>query len=150
MKQSEFEGARYRDDRMYVMKLVTDFINESDGAIVALSANGPLVLVTYRNVEGLPATRVGEFASLGAAIDYIKDVEPSCPRVSLGGQTPIPPLNWSQHLDWLKSAGLRSAAEGATPNPQGFAEGDNPRGSIYSFEFRLVKLFLTHPPSGQR
>ena len=120
-----FRGDVYRDDRMYVMRVASKFTKESDGAVVveidvepASDGDRPVVLMTYRNVPALPAVRVDEFPSASAAFDYIKKIEPTCPRISLGGHPPEPTPSWQEHLEWLHEQGLRSAAEGDEPIPR--------------------------------
>ncbi len=134
MDQKLYGGEIYRDDRLHVMRVASNFTKEADGAVtVALSAepeidaHKPVVLVTYRNLLSLPAVRVDDFPSLSAAIDYIKRVEPTCPRVSLGGRSPEPTPPWQEHLEWLHGQGLQSAAEGDAPLPHWVEEKDNPR-----------------------
>jgi hypothetical protein len=87
----------YRDDRMYVMRVTSNFTKDADGAVtVPMCVQGgsdlskPVVLITYRNTPNLPAMRVDDFPSGREAIDYIMRVEPTCPRVSLGGRPPEP------------------------------------------------------------
>lgn len=120
-----FRGYIYRDDRMYVMRVTGKFTKESDGAIVtdvkpeqSIDGEKPVVLLTYRNLPNLPSVRVDEFSSANSAFDYIKKIEPACPRISLGGQSPEPTPTWEEHLEWLHRQGLRSAAEGDAPIPE--------------------------------
>ena len=134
MDRKLFDGEIYRDDRLFVMRVASNFTKEADGAItVAPSAepeideHKPVVLVTYRNLLSLPAVRVDDFPSLSPAIAYIKQVEPTCPRVSLGGQSPEPTPPWQEHLEWLRGQGLKSAAEGDTPLPHWVDGKTNPR-----------------------
>jgi hypothetical protein len=75
------------------------------------------ILVTYRNVPSLPPVRSDEFDTLEKAIQYVKEIEPTCPRVSLNGNSPRPTPSWQEHLDWLHELGLQSAAEGYQPRP---------------------------------
>lgn len=124
-----FRGDVYRDDRMYVMRLTSKFTRESDGAIVAeikaeppLEDDKPVVLLTYRNVSALPAVRADEFPSASAAFHYIKKIEPTCPRISLGGRSPEPTPSWQEHLEWLHKQGIRSVAEGDAPTPDWIEE----------------------------
>ena len=121
-----------------VMRIAASFTKEADGAVtVSLSAetdidaDKPVVLVTYRNLLNLPAVRVDDFPSLSAAIDYIRQVEPTCPRVSLGGLSPQPTPSWQEHLKWLHEQELRSAAEGDAPIPNWVDEKSNPREMIW-------------------
>jgi hypothetical protein len=114
----------YRDDRMYVMRLTADFIAGADGSI---SINGKefilknreesVGLITYRNIPQLPAVRFDKFSNMQEAETYIKNVEPTCPRVSLNGNGPNPAPTWEEHLEWLHSLGLKSVLEGDNPLP---------------------------------
>ncbi|MGE0279268.1 MAG: hypothetical protein AB7P20_01460 [Rhizobiaceae bacterium] len=129
-----FRGDVYRDDRLYVMRMAANFTKDGDGTVtVALAAepnieaDKPVVLVTYRNLPTLPAVRVDDFSSFNAALDYIKRIEPTCPRISLQGHSPDPTPSWQEHLEWLHGQGLRSAAEGDTPLPDGTDASSNPR-----------------------
>lgn len=114
----------YRDDRLYVMRLTSDFRKNDEGTVSAslvpsesLGKSGKLLLITYRNTRPLPAIRVDEFFTYEEVVNYIKRVEPTCPRVSLGGAAPNPTPSWQMHLDWLHTLGLKSAAEGDFPKP---------------------------------
>jgi hypothetical protein len=134
MDRKLHDGKIYRDDRVFVMRVASNFTKEADGSVtVALSAepeidpNSPVVLVTYRNLPSLPAFRVDNFPSLSAAIAYIKRVEPTGPRVSLGGRSPEPTPPWQEHLEWLHGQGLQSAAEGDAPLPHWVDGKNNPR-----------------------
>jgi len=114
----------YRDDRMFVMRLSADFSVDADGSV---SINGKyfnlrsrdqaVALVTYRNVRQLTAVRVDQFDNMDAAEDYIKKVEPTCPRLSSGHRSPDPIPSWEEHLKWLHANGLRSVLEGDNPLP---------------------------------
>jgi hypothetical protein len=112
----------YRDDRMYVMRITSNFTKDPDGAVTvpmrfvgACDLSKPVVLITHRNMPNLPAVRVDDFPSGREAIAYIMRVEPTCPRLSLGGRPPEPTPTWQEHLDWLHAQGLTSAAEGDAP-----------------------------------
>ncbi len=52
-----------------------------------------------------------------SALEYVKAIEPPCPRLSLGGRAQDPAKGWEEHLHWLYDSGLSSAAEGVTPIP---------------------------------
>jgi hypothetical protein len=84
-------------------------------------------LTTYRNTPNLPAVRVDDFPSGREAIDYIMRVEPTCPRVSLGGRPAEPTPTWQEHLDLLHAQGLKSAAEGDDPIHHWVGGESNPR-----------------------
>jgi hypothetical protein len=106
---------------MFVMRITTDFEIDADGGVVArysgIEPHRRAILITYRNVESLPGWRVDAFPTAAAAIAYVKENEPACPRLSLGGRSPDPTPSWQEHLDWLHERGLRSAAEGDCPKP---------------------------------
>jgi len=51
-------------------------------------------LVTYRNIPELPATRLDFFPTVENAVQYVKDVEPTVPRVSLNDEVPHPTPSW--------------------------------------------------------
>ncbi len=114
----------YRDDRMYVMRISSNF-EKSNGQVISTrmcpdmlgDIDGAVLLITYRNTHSLPAIRTDEFATIGEALSYIQRVEPTCPRISLGGKAALPTPTWEAHLEWLHSEGLKSAAEGDCPVP---------------------------------
>ena len=133
MDHHQFNGDTYRDDRSYVMRVISNFTKDADGMITAalskephIDGDRPVVLVNYRNIPSLPAVRVDEFPSFNEAIQYLKQVEPTCPRVSLQGCSPKP-TPWQKHLEWLHGRGLQSAAEGDSPMPRWVYGADNPR-----------------------
>jgi len=114
----------YRDDRMYVMRLSADFLTSADGSITIngrdfnlKSRSQHVALITYRNTLQLPAVRVDPFPNMDAAEDYIKRIEPGCPRLSLNGKSPDPVPGWNEHLEWLHENGLLSVLEGNNPIP---------------------------------
>lgn len=125
MPVPEHWSGPYRDDRMYVMRItsgstrVVDGISETVTSSKPRNGDGPssVLLITYRNVPSLPAVRSDDFRSIDEALEYVKRVEPTCPRVSLDGRSPKPTPSWQEHLEWLHRLGLRSAAEGEQPRP---------------------------------
>ena len=124
MQVPEHWSGSYRDDRMYVMRITTAFDKDNDGFVRAAFGNAeasdplkPALVITYRNVPSLPAVRVDDFPTLLEAMNYVKRVEPTCPRVSLEGQSHEPTPSWQAHLCWLHERGLKSAAEGDAPIP---------------------------------
>ena len=100
----------YRDDRMYVMRISSDFKKSRSNSFSALMSRekrldktGSILLITYRNIKSLPAVRVDEFSSWEECVVYVKWHEPTCPRISLGGQSPNPTPSCQDHLSWLDS-----------------------------------------------
>jgi hypothetical protein len=126
---TDFEGETgypYRDDRMFVLGIETNFEKlRTEGGVggYVSSLNGrrepdpnsPVLLATYRNTINLPSIRVDEFKTYIEACEYVRRVEPTCPRLSLGGEGPQPTPSWDEHLAWLHSNGLRSVLEGDDP-----------------------------------
>jgi hypothetical protein len=146
MPDKRLESDIYRDDRMFVMRITSDFTKESGGTgIAALTADRDdnlsksVVLITYRNTPSLPACRVDDFPSRADALGYIMRVEPTCPRVSLDGCSPQPTPSWQQHLDWLHGQGLTSAAEGDAPIPKWADAANNPRECILPASHKWTK-----------
>ena len=125
MSVPEHWSGPYRDDRMYVMRLTTGSTRVDGDRKEAITGLKPqaqgwtetVLLLTYRNVPSLPAVRSDSFDSLEEAIEYVKRVEPTCPRISLDGGSPEPTPSWQAHLEWLQGLGLPSAVDGAQPRP---------------------------------
>jgi hypothetical protein len=109
---------------MYVMRISSDFKKSRPNSFSApmsrenqLDKSGSILLITYRNIESLPAVRVDEFSSWEECVVYVKWHEPTCPRISLGGQSPNPTPSWQDHLSWLDSLNLSSVLDGDNPIP---------------------------------
>ena len=115
---------KYRDDRMFVLRLSANF-QTSEGGVTVIngkdfvlkSRSDPVALITYRNTIELPSFRMDHFDDMDKAEAYIKQIEPTCPRVSLGGNAPDPIPTWEKHLEWLHANGLISVLEGDNPLP---------------------------------
>ena len=91
-----WQGDIYLDDRLFVLDLQS-----------ATKSGRPVwAVTTRRNVEGFPPRRVDEFNSREAAIIYLKQVEPSTPRISLEGKSPSPEPTYEEYLAWCKSEGI--------------------------------------------
>ena len=135
-----FNGENYRDDRMYVMRITSNYLKDQDGAVTAsmkiipeTDLNKPVVIITYRNLQNLPAVRFDEFSTLKAAYEYAMEIEPTCPRISLSGRPPQPVPSWSDHIAWLHGQGLISVTEGDAPIPNWVgSEDQNPRETFMS------------------
>jgi hypothetical protein len=103
----EYEGEKYHDDRMFVLYLCKGTIAESDGQTITTTIyheNAPAdykwCLVTYRNIARYPAIRVDDFESIEEARAYLERIEPTVPRISLGGRSPRNPLPYKEWLEW--------------------------------------------------
>ena len=92
----DFEGAKYFDDRMYVLELrVTP-----DGQKL-------WTLITRRNSPGYPPTRSDGFDEYRPARAYMEKVEPTVPRVSLDGKPLEPTPSLAEHRAWVDGFGGR-------------------------------------------
>lgn len=96
-----WQGQAYFDDRVFILDLQQ------------ATKNGQSVwaVTTRRNVQGFPPRRVDDFKTKEAAISYLKQVEPSTPRISLGGHSPSPEPTYEEYLAWCKSEGILSSME---------------------------------------
>jgi hypothetical protein len=109
----EFNGEHYHDDRMYVLYLCkcTEKIQGDNIATTIYHESAPAdaawCLVTYRNVERYMAVRVDPFESKQAALEYMRGVEPTMPLISLGGSSPVHPLNYDDFVQWKKDNDLK-------------------------------------------
>ena len=102
-----FSGETYNDDRLFVLNISKCTVKLTEGNMVETTIyheEAPVAnswcLVTYRNVARYPVFRVDHFESFKAAEDYMKQVEPTVPLISLGGQSPLSPLPYNQFLKW--------------------------------------------------
>lgn len=103
----EYEGETYHDDRMFVLHLCKCTVAASEDETFTTTiyhekapAEYKWCLATYRNIARYPASRVDDFDSLKAARAYMERVEPTVPRISLGGRSPRPPLPYNQWVEW--------------------------------------------------
>ena len=85
-----WQGQMYFDDRLFILDLQQ------------ATKNGKTVwaVITRRNVKGFPPWRVDDFETKEEAINYIKGVESSAPRISLGGNSPSPEPTYEEFLSW--------------------------------------------------
>jgi ankyrin repeat protein len=93
---------RFLDDRMFVFEV--SFARR--GSSLSLKYQEGWSVITRRNVRGYPPVRTDDFGSRQEAIDYLKKVAPTTPRVSLGGTSPSPTPSWGKYQRWLASIGL--------------------------------------------
>lgn len=104
------EGRRYLDDRLFILHLT---VAEKAGQRV-------WAVVTRRNCEGFPPFRVDEFKTQEEATSFVRKIEPTTPRHSLGGRAPDPPPSHEQYLQWLRDEGLPSSLEFSNMNTSSF------------------------------
>lgn len=96
-----WQGQLYFDYRLFILDLQR------------ATKNGQPVcaITTRRNVKGFPPRRSDTFQTKEEAIRYLKEVEPSTPRISLKGKSPNPPLSYEQHVNWCKSENIPTSME---------------------------------------
>jgi hypothetical protein len=114
MADLEFEGETYNDDRMFVLSVcrcTVDIAEDGTTLTTIYHESAPpdsrWCLVTYRNTPTYPAYRVDHFDSLAAAQGYLAQVEPTVPRISLGGDSPAEPLPYAEWVAWKAANGLK-------------------------------------------
>ena len=88
-----WQDQQYMDDRLFVLDLQP----------ATKAGRSVWAVTTRRNVEGFPPRRVDDFETKEQAIVYLKHVEPSTPRISLGGASPSPQPTYEEYLAWCKA-----------------------------------------------
>jgi hypothetical protein len=107
------DNPKYHDDRMYVFHLSKGSVEEWEGEFVATIYHEEepekyiWCLVTYRNLERYPATRVDCFYKKSDALEYMREVEPLTPLVSLNGKSPNAPLTFEKYSEWKKANNMQ-------------------------------------------
>jgi len=96
-----YRGRIYHDDRLFILDMVR--VRKEDRYVWSV--------ITRRNHAGYPAFRVDKFESRKSAVEFIKKIEPTTPRISLGGNPPQTPLPYSEYCEQLKREGVPSALE---------------------------------------
>ena len=104
---NELDGVIYNDDRLFVLSVCRCTVTElGDDTVetVIHHENGPpshtWCVATFRNTARYPLTRVDHFQTEEEARTYLQSIEPSVPRVSLGGSSPAAPLSYEGFLKW--------------------------------------------------
>ena len=88
-----WQGQQYLDDRVFILDLQP----------ATKAGRKVWAVTTRRNVKGFPPRRVDDFQTKEEAIAYLKQVEPSTPRISLSGASPTPEPTYEEYLAWCKS-----------------------------------------------
>jgi hypothetical protein len=91
-----WQGRDFLDDRVFILDLRP----------AAKAGRSVWAIVACRNVRGSPPRRVDEFETQEDALAYLRQVEPSTPRISLGGQSPSPQPTYDEYLAWCWSQGI--------------------------------------------
>lgn len=111
-----FEGFDYHDERMFVLHLAKGTVvtkPDQDGIIwtTVYHGNAPAnyiwCLITYKNYDGYPISRVDHFAEKENALKYMQEVEPEVPLVSLNGRAPEIRMSICEFNLWKKSKGFK-------------------------------------------
>jgi hypothetical protein len=135
MGTHHFQGETYNDDRMYLLHIARCTVapGPDDTTVTTIyhesaPASATWCVVTYRNTPRYPATRVDHFDSMERAQTYFERVEPTVPRISLGGQQPKEPVAFDAWNAWKAANGLRQYDHRAVFTPGG----ENPRETLIS------------------
>ncbi len=91
-----YEGQIYKDDRIFILDLTQ----------AKKGNNSVWAIITRRNIDGFPPTRTDEFETKEKAIEYIKQIEPTTPRISLNGKSPKIPESYDKGCKQLKKEGI--------------------------------------------
>jgi hypothetical protein len=90
-----WQGQLYNDDRLFILDLQ-----------LAQKKKQPVwAVTTRRNLDGFPPFRVDDFPTKEAAIAFIQKIEPTTPRISLGGNSPQHPLAYGDYIVALRKEG---------------------------------------------
>jgi len=96
-----WQGENYNDDRLFILDL----------QLVQKGKEETWAVVTRRNVKRLPPFRIDDFVTKKEAVEFVRKIEPTTPRISQGGKPPEAPLSYEKYVAALKQEGLVSAME---------------------------------------
>ena len=98
-----FKGLDYRDDRLFVLYVAkcylappekgmahTTIFHEEPHSPPSPGDKELWCVITYRNVERYPISRLAHFSSKSLAETYLKNTEPTTPLISLEGKALSP------------------------------------------------------------
>ena len=111
--KTEFEGVIYNDDRMFVLYLCRCTIRETEDSIVTTIHHTQIPedyvwsVITFRNNERYTAVKVNHFRTQDEAIQFISEIEPHVPLISLNGHPPVKPLPYHRFLEWKQANGFQ-------------------------------------------
>jgi hypothetical protein len=111
-KMKLWQGLAYLDDRLFILDLQQ----------AVKKGQNVWVVTTRRNVKGFPPWRVDDFKTKEEAINYLKKVEPSTPRISLRGKSPSPEPSYQEYLAWCKAEDIPSSMDIHRMNQQNRGE----------------------------
>jgi hypothetical protein len=87
----------FNDDRKFVMEICKVKVNSVDKWAV----------ITRRNVPDFPPFRTDQFDTREEALAYYYKIVVQTPLISLGENSPNPPITIEQYKTWLKSKNLK-------------------------------------------
>ena len=100
-------GETYIDDRLFVLSVCRCTVAEVDADMletIIYHEEAPpshiWCVATFRNTARYPLTRVDHFQTEAEARRYMQSVEPSVPRVSLGGASPSISPSYNELVKW--------------------------------------------------
>ena len=96
-----WQGTMYRDDRVFILDL----------QLASKGVRQVWAVTTRRNIDGFPPFRVDDFESRERAVEFIQRIEPTTPRISLGGKPPENPVSYDEYVLKLHGEGIPSAME---------------------------------------
>ena len=112
MEYFKLNGEIFKDDRMYLVSVFKCIIKEDkDTMITKIYHDNPpeeykWCLVTFKNTDRAPATRVDHFDTEKQANSYMEKIKPTTSLVSLNGRFSKRPLPYDQYIQWKKENDL--------------------------------------------
>lgn len=113
MKTAFFDGEEFFDDRLYLVHVARCTVSEKDGVratdvhLGRAPSQHLWCVVTRKNTNRWPPTRIDHFPTEDAALEYLMRVEPLTPLVSLDGKSPSRPLPYAEFCKWKEANGLK-------------------------------------------
>ena len=109
MSKCEFDGEIYNDDRMFVMAICKSTVSEDSDCLTTtihykkIPINYKWCVVTFRNIPRYRAHRADSFETETEAREFLAQVEPLTPLVSLEGKRPSYPLVYDEYTKWKET-----------------------------------------------
>jgi len=129
-----FNGEEYFDDRLFVIHLCKGTVKIQKDGVVATTIyheNPPAdhlwCVVTYRNCNRYPIFRVDSFYHQSNAIEFLQQIEPTTPLISLNGSPMYFQLTFEEYCLWKK----KNAFKEYDYKPLFSSDGTNPQEVIF-------------------
>lgn len=87
----------YFDDRVYIYDISFGLY----GSLLSVERKETWSVIARRNVHRYPPVSIWEFSTYDEAIEYLRKIAPTTPRVSLGKQPPDPVPSWEEYQQWV-------------------------------------------------